>query len=119
MNKPALYLVDWVYQNYGRGGCGIALLIMLAVLALICYLVSRLPEPQTVILWSKCRSCRYKRKETNVIVLACPKHEEPRWNQFRFPACPRQDEYGEWEVIKNQSEPLIVRRDSLPGSIAE
>ena len=92
MNEPALQLADWVYQNYGRTGCGAVLLLTLAVLALIFYLVSRLPEQQTAV-WPKCQSCRYRRKESNVFVLACPKHETPRWNQFRFPACSCQDDF--------------------------
>ena len=113
MDEPALQFVDWIYTNCGRAGCGIALLIMLTVLALIFILLNRLPEPKSVMLWSKCQSCRYRRRETNVFVLACPKHEAVPWNQFRSPVCPRQNEYEEWEVIKYQSEPLIVRRDVL------
>ena len=107
---------SWIYQSYGWIGSVAFFLLYLAVLALTFFLLNLLPEPKTVILWSKCASCRYKRKESNVFVLACPKHEELRWNQFRTPLCPRQDEFEEWEVIKNQSSPLIVRRDSHIGS---
>ena len=117
MNEPALQFADWIYQNYGRTGSGIAFLITLAVLALIFFLVSRIPESNTAILWSKCQSCRYKRKESNIFVLACPKYDTPRWNQFRSPDCPRQNEYEEWEVIKNQSTPAFFHKDNLPRNI--
>jgi len=103
----------WIYQSYGWPGSIAAFLIILAVLALTFFLLNLLPEPKEVILWPKCAGCKYKRVESNVFVLACPKHEKPRWNQFRSPPCPRQDEYEEWEVIKNQSAPLLVRRDNL------
>ena len=117
MNEPALQLVDLVYQNYGRAGCGVALLLTLAVLALIFVLLNRLPESKIVTVWSKCQSCKYKRKESNVFILACPKHESPRWNQFRFPVCPRQNDFEAWEVIKNQSNPAFFHRDKLPENV--
>ena len=37
----------WIYENYGRTGCAVCLLIILSVLALTFILLNRLPEAKT------------------------------------------------------------------------
>jgi len=37
---------DWIYQNYGRFGCAVALFIIVGILALGFYLLNRLPGPK-------------------------------------------------------------------------
>ena len=44
MEESIFEFVDWVYQYYGRLGCAVALLIIVGVLALVFYLLNRLPE---------------------------------------------------------------------------
>ena len=38
--------VGWIYQSYGRLGCGLALLLIIAVIAGVFVLLNRLPESQ-------------------------------------------------------------------------
>ena len=46
MDKKIWEFVGWIYQQYGRLGLGVALLIIIGVLALTFYLLNRLPEPK-------------------------------------------------------------------------
>ena len=119
MHKEVFQFTEWIYHNYGRTGCAVCLLIILAILALICVLVSRLPESQTVTVWSKCSSCKYKHKEDNTFVLACPKYETPRFFYFDLKPCPRQSDYEDCSVIENQPDPAFFRRGSLPQNITD
>ena len=119
MDSEVFKFVGWVYNHYGRTGCGVCLLIMLSVLALIFFLLNRLPESKTVAVWSKCASCKYKHKDDNVFVMACSKYETPRLFYFNLKPCPQQNDYEDCLFIENQSDPAIFRRDSLPKAITE
>ena len=117
MNRMDQYIWEfarWIRLTYGRTGCAVAFLIMVSLLALAFFLLSRLPEPKEIIVWSKCSSCKYKCNKSNVLVLACPKHEMPRLFDFKLPPCPRQHSFAGCDIIENQSSPAILRRDSLP-----
>ena len=118
MEKYIWDFTGWIYENYGQTGCVISLLIMLSALTLAFFLLNLLPESKTVIIWSKCTSCKYRCMESNVFVLACAKHETPRFFDFRSPPCPRIS-YEDRSVIHDQSNPAIFRRDSLPEALGE
>jgi len=116
MDELIFEFTGWVYQNYGRAGCAISLLIILSFLALSFFLLNLLPESKMVIVWSACLSCKYKRKRSNVFVLTCPKYEMPRFFYFRLPPCPCAS-YVDCNVVGNQSDPVLFRRDSLLQNI--
>ena len=112
-------LMEWIELNFGRTGCFIFAFTVIALFALGLFLLSRLPESKTITIYSECSSCKYRRKKSNVFVLACRKHEKPRWYQFKTPPCPRQNDFEDWEVIKNQSDPAFFHEDNLPENIKE
>jgi len=92
---------------------------MLAFLALVFILLNALPAPKTVAVWSACSSCKYKRKKSNVFVLACPERERPRFLYINSPPCPRQHLYEGCRVIESQSDPAFFKREELPEGITE
>jgi len=117
MHERAFVFVAWIYQRYGRVGSFVSLLVVLAILALLLYLLNRLPESNKVVIWSKCNSCKYKRKRRdyhNTVVLDCPCYEKPCWNQLRSPACPRKG--YEACIVCVESNPLVViKREDIRG----
>ena len=116
MEKYIHSFIEWIYQNYGQTGLAVAFVIYLSILTLAYILLSLLPGSKEVIVWSACSSCKYKRKESNVFVLACAKHEKPRWNQLKSPPCPCAS-HADCTVIENQSNPALFRRDNLSENI--
>jgi hypothetical protein len=119
MDKEVWQFIGWIYNNYGRTGCLVCLVGILAILTLIFVLLNRLPESKTITVWSKCASCKFKRRADNVFILACPKYETPRFFYFNMKPCPRQDGYDDCEFIENQSDPAFFNRDSLPENITD
>jgi len=49
MEEYIFKFVGWIYKNYGRAGCAVALLIIVSFLALVYFLLNLLPEPKEVI----------------------------------------------------------------------
>ena len=47
MDDWALQFVDWVYQNYGRVGCLVLLVIILSALGLGFYFLNKLPKSKS------------------------------------------------------------------------
>ena len=47
MDEHIWKFTGWIYTNYGRAGCAVALLIILSVLTLAYVLLNRLPEAKT------------------------------------------------------------------------
>lgn len=82
MDKYIWEFTGWIYQQYGRLGCLVALLIIVAFLALVYWLLSRLPKPKEIIVWSRCSFCKYKCRKPTAFVLSCPQYEKPHWNQY-------------------------------------
>jgi len=117
MNDEIQKLIDLIYQHYGKTGLLVCLIALLALYALALILLSRLPESPNVIVWSKCSSCRYKRKKDNVFVLSCPKYEAPRWNQFRSPICPNHGCEEGCRCIAGLPNPSVFKRDDLPEDV--
>jgi len=119
MDNKIFQFTEWIYLNYGRAGCAVCLLIIISILALIFIFLNRLPESKIVTVWSKCSTCKYKRKESNTFVLACPKYEAPRFIYFRSPLCPQQNKYAGCQIIENQSDPAFIHRDNLLENIRD
>ena len=113
MEEKIWEFANWIYSNYGRAGCAVAFLIMVATLTMVYILLNRLPEPKTEIVWSKCSSCKYNCRKSNVFVLACPMYEKPRWNQLKSPPCPRQQAFEGCNILLNQSNPAIFKREDI------
>jgi len=111
--------VGMIYQNYGRVGCAVALLIITGVLVLAYYLLNRLPESKKVILWSKCHSCKYRCNHSGVFVVNCLIHEEVRWNIFFQPRCPHTCLYEGCEILygKEMGMSAAFDKEDVPESM--
>ena len=48
MEEKIFEFVGWIYKNYGQVGLAVSLVIMLSVLALIFFLLNRLPESKEI-----------------------------------------------------------------------
>ena len=108
---------DYILNHYGRIGCAVVAFGMIALLALTLFLLSRLPEPKEIIVWSQCGSCRYKRKKDHTFVLLCRQYERPRWNQFKSPPCPKQC-CGKGDIFMDGIEnPSVFKRAELPPEV--
>jgi len=119
MQEQVWELTDWIYRQYGQAGL-LAVLATIIVLMVLAYILfNRLPESPNVIVWSKCSSCRYKRKKRNVFVLACRRYEKPRWNQFSSPLCPAQGCKEGCKCIAGLQNPSVFKRDELPEEVDE
>lgn len=117
MDDKIFEFVEWIFQHYGRVGCLVFMLIIIVVLVLIFFLLSRLPEPKKIIVWSKCSSCKYKCKNKNLFVLKCSQYERPRWNQFRSPPCPIADNNKGCVIVQNRSNPSLFNREDVPDDM--
>jgi len=104
--------VDWLYQSYGRTGCLIVLLAMLALLGVAFYVLNKLPESKEIIVWSKCTFCKYKSVEKNVVVLVCPKHEKEPFFQLKKPVCSRS--IPELYKVKSVDNSVVMKKKDLP-----
>ena len=92
--KILFEITRWIYRNYGCAGCSVIFLIFLSLHVLLLILMNRLPKAKTVTIWSICLSCKYKRKESNELVLACRKHESARFFSLKLPPCPCRNQFA-------------------------